>query len=152
MTIEINKDIERYTESFLLGLTLKQSVYSGLSLLSGCLVVFLLYEKIGMTFSCYIAVPVVAPIALCGFYTYNSMSFPEILTKYLQNIFRNRWLLYHADEYQEEMEEYKKEKLLTSKANQEQKKKEKIFSIQSLSKQKTNPKSMKAIKQKRKRG
>lgn len=108
MTIEVNKDVEKYTESFLLGLTLKQSIYSGLSLLAGCLIIFLLYERIGLTFSCYIAVPVVAPIALCGFYTYNNMSFPEILTRYLRNMLRNRWLLYYASEYPDEQEEYKK--------------------------------------------
>ena len=44
---------------------------------SGCLIVFLLYEKIGLTFSCYVAVPVVAPIALCGFYSYNGMGFQK---------------------------------------------------------------------------
>lgn len=35
----------------------------------------LLYEKIGLTFSCYVAVPIVAPVALCGFYSYNGMGF-----------------------------------------------------------------------------
>ena len=67
--IEINKDIETYQESVAMGLTAKQLVYSILALGSGCLIVFLLYEKIGLTFSCYVAVPVVAPIALCGFYS-----------------------------------------------------------------------------------
>ena len=75
LIIEINKDIEKYQESVTMGLSAKQLVYSILALISGCLIVFLLYGKIGLTFSCYVAVPIVAPIALCGFYSYNGMGF-----------------------------------------------------------------------------
>ncbi len=84
MIIEINKDIEKYQESVAMGLTAKQLVYSILALASGCLIVFLLYEKIGLTFSCYVAVPIVAPIALCGFYSYNGMGFREVFTRYMR--------------------------------------------------------------------
>ena len=105
MIIEINKDIEKYQESVAMGLTAKQLVYSILALGSGCLIVFLLYEKIGLTFSCYVAVPVVAPIALCGFYSYNGMGFREVFTRYMRSIFRNKTLVFKSSGYREMVSE-----------------------------------------------
>ena len=84
-----------------MGLTAKQLVYSILALGSGCLIVFLLYEKIGLTFSCYVAVPVVAPIALCGFYSYNGMGFREVFIRYMRSIFRNKTLVFQSSGYRE---------------------------------------------------
>ncbi len=110
MIIEINKDIEKYQESVAMGLTAKQLVYSILALGSGCLIVFLLYEKIGLTFSCYVAVPVVAPIALCGFYSYNGMGFREVFTRYMKSIFRNKALVFKASGYREMMAEIRAKK------------------------------------------
>ena len=105
MIIEINKDIEKYQESVAMGLTAKQLVYSILALGSGCLIVFLLYEKIGLTFSCYVAVPIVAPIALCGFYSYNGMGFIEVFTRYMRSIFRNKALVFKSSGYREMVSE-----------------------------------------------
>lgn len=84
-----------------MGLSAKQLVYSILALSSGCLIVFLLYEKIGLTFSCYVAVPIVAPIALCGFYSYNGMGFWEVFTRYVRSIFRNKALVFRSGGYRE---------------------------------------------------
>ena len=105
MIIEINKDIEKYQESVAMGLSAKQLAYSILALGSGCIIVFLLYEKIGLTFSCYVAVPIVAPIALCGFYSYNGMGFREVFTRYMKSIFRNKALVFKASGYREMREE-----------------------------------------------
>ena len=88
-----------------MGLTAKQLMYSILALGSGCLIVFLLYEKIGLTFSCYVAVPVVAPIALCGFYSYNGMGFREVFTRYMRSIFRNKTLVFQSSGYREMVSE-----------------------------------------------
>ena len=107
MIIEINKDIEKYQESVAMGLTAKQLVYSILALGSGCLIVFLLYEKIGLTFSCYVAVPIVAPIALCGFYSYNGMGFREVFVRYMRSIFRNKTLVFRSSGYREMVSEIK---------------------------------------------
>lgn len=101
LIIEINKDIEKYQESVAMGLSAKQFVYSILALLSGCLIVFLLYGKIGLTFSCYVAVPIVAPIALCGFYSYNGMGFREVFIRYMKSIFGNKALVFQSGGYRE---------------------------------------------------
>lgn len=107
MIIEINKDIEKYQESVAMGLSAKQLAYSILALGSGCIIVFLLYEKIGLTFSCYVAVPIVAPIALCGFYSYNGMGFREVFTRYMRSIFRNKALVFQSGSYREMVLEIK---------------------------------------------
>ena len=88
-----------------MGLSAKQLLYSVIALGSGCAIVFLLYEKIGLTFSCYVAVPIVAPIALCGFYSYNGMGFREVFTRYMKSIFRNKALVFKSSGYQEMREE-----------------------------------------------
>lgn len=107
MIIEINKDIEKYQESVAMGLSAKQLAYSILALGSGCVIVFFLYEKIGLTFSCYVAVPIVAPIALCGFYSYNGMGFREVFTRYMRSIFRNKALVFQSSGYRETVLEIK---------------------------------------------
>ena len=61
MVIEINKDIERYKESVVMGLTAKQLIYSVFSIVAGGGIVLLLNPYLGLTMSVYVAVPVVTP-------------------------------------------------------------------------------------------
>ena len=109
-----------------MGLSAKQLVYSVIALGSGCSIVFLLYEKIGLTFSCYVAVPIVAPIALCGFYSYNGMGFREVFTRYMKSIFRNKALVFKSSGYREMVSEIRakeeaKKRAAVRKAKEEQK-------------------------------
>ena len=92
MVIEINKDIDRYQESVAMGLTAKQLIFSIASVVIGGGLVYLLYPFIGLTGAAYVAIPVVAPIALGGFYSYNGMSFYEVMGKKFHYMFGNRAL------------------------------------------------------------
>ena len=47
MVIEMNKDIEKYQESVVWGLTVKQLLFSALSLLAGGGIVLLTYQTVG---------------------------------------------------------------------------------------------------------
>lgn len=98
LVIEINKDIDRYQESVALGLNAKQLIFSAASLISGAGVVLLLYRYIGLTGSAYVAVPVVAPIALGGFYSYNGMSFYDVMNRKFHMMFGNKALVYVSTE------------------------------------------------------
>ena len=98
MIIEINKDIDRYQESVALGLTVKQLLYAALSLIAGAGIVLLLQKQIGLTLAAYVAVPVVAPLALQGFYQYNGMSFMEVMKRKLYFAFLKRPLVYVSEE------------------------------------------------------
>ena len=98
MVIEINKDVDRYQESVALGLSAKQLIFSAVSLISGAGIVLLLYRYIGLTGSAYVAIPVVAPIALGGFYSYNGMSFYDVTRKKMHMMFGNKALVYVSTE------------------------------------------------------
>lgn len=111
MIIEINKDIDRYQESVALGLGGRQLVFSAVSLISGAGIVLLLYRYIGLAGSAYVAIPVVAPIALSGFYSYNGMSFFNVMGRKIHMMFGNRALTYISTESEAAIKVYPSEKM-----------------------------------------
>lgn len=126
MDIELSEDLGHYRESVALGLTAKQLIFSILALGIGTAIVLLLYDKIGMTISCYLATPFVVPLALTGFYDYHGLTFWQFAKKMVYFSFCNRPLIYGSTESFEELTglytEMKKE---NQKAEQEEKKKDK---------------------------
>ena len=116
MVIEINKDIDRYQESVAMGLTAKQLIFSIASVVVGGGLVFLLYPFIGLTGAAYIAIPVVAPIAMGGFYSYNGMSFYEVMGKKFHYMFGNRALTYVSTEGEPAIKAYELEQANAAKA------------------------------------
>lgn len=103
MEIELSEDLQHYKESFVLGLTVKQTFFSILALGTGTAIVLLLYTKIGVTLSCYIATPFVVPLALTGFYNYHGLTFWQFAGKMVHFAFFNRPLLYWSTESVEEL-------------------------------------------------
>ena len=102
MIIEVNKDIDKYQESVVLGLTARQLIYSVASVLVGGGMVLLLYRYIGLTGAAYVTIPCVAPIAMGGFYSYNGMNFYEYMGRRLHFMFGNRPLTYVSTESEAE--------------------------------------------------
>lgn len=115
MVIEINKDIENYKETVVLGLTAKQLIYSVLSVAVGGGIVLLLYQKVGLTTSAYIAIPIVAPIALSGFYSYNGMGFVEMMKLKMHFAFGNRALAYVSTEGEDVIRNIRQQEMLADK-------------------------------------
>ncbi len=109
MVIEVNADIQNYKETVFLGLTARQLIFSAVSLAAGGGVVLLAYPYTGLTAGAYIAVPVAAPVALSGFYSYNGIGFIEMVKLKLHFSFRNRTLLYISTENAEEIIKIQKE-------------------------------------------
>lgn len=105
MVIEMNKDIKQYKETLAMGLTTKQFVFSFASIISGGGIVLGLYPLIGLNASVYVAAPVIVPIALGGFYSYNGMGFYEVMRRKVQMAFKNRPLLYVSTEGAERIKE-----------------------------------------------
>lgn len=105
MIIEINKDIDRYKETVIMGLTARQLIFSALSVVTGSGIVILLYPLIGLTPSVYVAVPAVAPIALGGFYSFNGMNFYEYMGRKLRMMFSNCPLCYRSTEGEKTIQE-----------------------------------------------
>lgn len=98
MVIEINKDIDRYKETVIMGLTARQLIFSVASVVVGSGIVLLLYPFIGLTPGVYVAIPAVAPIALGGFYSFNGMNFYEFMGRKRRMLFMNRPLVYVSTE------------------------------------------------------
>ena len=109
MIIEINKDIDRYKESVVMGLTAKQLIFSVASVVAGGGIVLFLYRYIGLTPSVYVAIPVAAPIALGGFYSFNGMGFYEYMGRKMRMLFANRPLAYVSTEGEEAIREIRME-------------------------------------------
>lgn len=101
MVIEINKDIDRYKETVVMGLTARQLIFSVASVVVGGGIVLLLNPVIGLTPSVYVAIPAVAPIALGGFYSFNGMNFYQFMGRKLRMMFANRPLVYVSTESEE---------------------------------------------------
>lgn len=115
MIIEINKDIDRYQETVAMGLTAKQLICSIASVVVGGTIVFLLYPYIGLTASAYVVIPIVTPIAMSGFYSYNGMSFLEVMRRKWYFMFKNKTLLYISTEGEKRIREYVNEQIVTNK-------------------------------------
>ncbi|SCP98627.1 PrgI family protein [Anaerobium acetethylicum] len=109
MVIEINKDIDRYQESVVMGLTARQILFSMVSLISGAGLILVSYRHIGLTAASYVAVPVVAPIALGGYYSYNGMGFYEVMGRKLRFAFANKVLAYASTEGEAAIREFGQE-------------------------------------------
>jgi len=107
LVIDINKDLDEYTGNAVMGLSWKQCLSFGASAGISIGMIALLQDKIGLVGSCYLAIPVVMPIALNGFYSKNGMNFTEYVSKSWNMMFRKP-LLYVSEEGPKQVEEKKK--------------------------------------------
>ncbi len=105
MHIEVNRDLDKFKESIVLGLSARQLIYSIIALALGSGIVLLVYPYVGLTISAYIAVPVVAPIALTGFYSYHGMTFIEMMKRKIHFSGKQPALKYESTEDISEVDE-----------------------------------------------
>ena len=106
MEIELSEDLQHYKESLVLGLTDKTVFVFGTGIgAQGTGIVLLLYEKIGITLSCYVATPFVVPLALTGFYNYHGLTFWQFAGKMIYFSFFNRPLVYGSTESVQELKQ-----------------------------------------------
>ncbi len=103
MHIEVNRDIDKFKESIILGLSARQLIYSIIALAVGSGIVLLIYPYVGLTMAAYIAVPIVAPIALTGFYSYHGMTFIEMMKLKLHFSGKQKPLPYESTESEDEI-------------------------------------------------
>ncbi|ANU44437.1 PrgI family protein [Enterocloster clostridioformis] len=124
MEIELSEDLQHYKESLVLGLTAKQFIFSVLALGVGTGIVLLLYERIGITLSCYVATPFVVPLALTGFYNYHGLTFWQFARKMHYFSFFNRPLVYSSTESVQELKQIYMEIRQEEEKEEQQKRKE----------------------------
>ncbi|MDE7423794.1 MAG: PrgI family protein [Lachnospiraceae bacterium] len=97
LSVDINRNIEEYHDNLFMGLSLKQCVSVVVSAVICVGSVVLLQDKIGLTASCYLSMPVVAPICLNGFYNKNGMNFTEYVKRTCKGLIQKP-LLYQSEE------------------------------------------------------
>ena len=125
MNIAINKDIENYKETVVLGLTARQLVFSIISVVVGGGIVLLTYRYVGLTGAAYIAIPAVAPIALNGFYNFQGMNFTEMMKRKMRLIFMNPPLTYISEESEQTIKQMRQEDEIKRKNENKKKNKKK---------------------------
>lgn len=124
MTIQINKNLDNYKEKVVMGLTARQLIHVIICVGVCALLVFILHHFIGIMLSALICFPVVAPIALNGFYEWNGLGFVESMKLRLVYMLKNRPLIYSSDSESElVIEEFKRKQEFEERAKAKKEKK-----------------------------
>lgn len=97
LIIDVHKDLDEYKGSAMMGLSWKQVAAFVVSAGISVGTVLILKDKIGLTLSCYLSMPVVMPIALNAFYQKNGMNFTQYISKNWKMLFQKP-LLYVSEE------------------------------------------------------
>jgi len=79
MEIKINKEIRNYTESIILGLSLRQCFFSIIGCVIAVILYFIFIDKVGMEITSWICMLGVVPFALLGFIKYQEMNAEKIV-------------------------------------------------------------------------
>ncbi len=77
--IKINKEIRDYTESILLGLSLRQSIFSILACGIACTIYFLCKERLGTEITSWLCMLGAFPFAALGFIKFQGMYTEDII-------------------------------------------------------------------------
>ncbi len=77
--IKINKEIRDYTESILLGLSLRQTIFSILACVIACGFYFLFKERLGTEVTSWLCMLGAAPFAAFGFIRFQGMYTEDIV-------------------------------------------------------------------------
>ena len=101
--IKINKEIRDYTESILLGLSLRQSIFSILACAVACGIYFLFKERLGTEVTSWLCMLGAAPFAALGFIRFQGMYTEDIikvafssLVLSTRNLINNPFNLYYT--------------------------------------------------------
>ena len=87
--VKINKEIRDYTESILLGLSLRQSIFSILACGSACIIYFLCSDKLGQEITSWLCMLGVLPFACFGFIRFQGMHMEEIISTAFYSLLLN---------------------------------------------------------------
>lgn len=78
MEVKINKDIREYTESVVLGLSLRQCFFSVLACIMAVIFYFLFIDSLGMEITSWLCILSAVPFASLGFIRYQGMNAEQI--------------------------------------------------------------------------
>ncbi len=85
MEVKINREIRNYTESMFFGLSMRQFVFSALSVGVAVLLYFLLKPVLGMETVSWVCILGAAPFAAMGFIRYHGMNAEQFIWTWLRS-------------------------------------------------------------------
>ena len=96
--VRINKEVRDYQESLFFGLSLRQFLFALLAVLVAVGLYFGLRNVVGSGEIGWICVLAAFPFALCGFFTYNGMTFEKFLLAVIRSeLLYPRKLVFRAE-------------------------------------------------------
>ena len=96
--VRINKEVRDYQESLFFGLSLRQFLFSLLAVVVAVGLYFALRSVVGSGEIGWICVLAAFPFALCGFFTYNGMTFERFLLAVIRSeLLYPRKLVFRAE-------------------------------------------------------
>lgn len=88
MEVKIPKEISQYTENVFGNMNLRQLIFGIITVV----IAFTMFIKLpfSQTIKIFIIVPVIAPVAMLGFFEYNGMKAEELISIVFKYIFSNK--------------------------------------------------------------
>lgn len=97
MEIKVNREIRDHSESLLLGLSLRQLVFSALAILVAVFVYFLLRGTLSLETLSWLCILCAAPFAALGFVRFNGMNATQLIAVVIRYLITPKLLLYRTE-------------------------------------------------------
>ena len=101
--VKINKDILKYNEQIVMGLSLKQTISGAAAMIAAALIFFFTHKSLGNDISVILCAVVAAPIAAVGFVTFNGMTFIELCVAVFQHYMLPNRLFFRSKSFYKEI-------------------------------------------------
>lgn len=96
MEIKVNEEIRNIKETFILGLSMRQTIWSLMALLAGVGVYFLVKDTLSLEFAISLSMLAATPFACLGFVTIQGMTFEKIFIELINSYIVNPFELYNT--------------------------------------------------------
>lgn len=87
MEVKIPKEVRQHKESVFFGLSARQFFCSALAVILAVVVYLTCYKTIGKEIASWLCILIAVPIAVAGFFTYNGLSFEELIWAFIKSQF-----------------------------------------------------------------
>lgn len=87
MEVKIPKEVRQHKESVFFGLSARQFFCSALAVILAVAVYLLCHKTIGKETASWLCILTAAPVAVAGFFTYNGLSFEELIWAFIKSQF-----------------------------------------------------------------
>lgn len=87
MEVKIPKEVRQHKESVFFGLSARQFFCSALAVILAVAVYLTCYKTIGKETASWLCILVAVPVAVAGFFTYNGLSFEELIWAFIKSQF-----------------------------------------------------------------